>query len=73
LLGEVATDIQGHTTSSLLYSLAFLYQTKGPIRDAIVAITGRSDCFVYGISDRKVGGLDLQKPDGNLAPCSRRR
>jgi phosphatidylserine/phosphatidylglycerophosphate/cardiolipin synthase-like enzyme len=24
--------------------------------------------FVYGISDRKVGGLDLQKPDGNVSP-----
>lgn len=24
--------------------------------------------FVYGISDRKVGGLELQKPDGNVAP-----
>jgi thioredoxin reductase len=23
---------------------------------------------VYGISDRKVGGLDLQKPDGNVSP-----
>ena len=24
--------------------------------------------FVYGISDKKVGGLDLQKPNGNVAP-----
>src|SRR5207249_2137718 len=25
--------------------------------------------FVYGISDKKVGGgLDLQKPDGNISP-----
>ena len=23
---------------------------------------------MYGISDRKVGGLDVQKPDGNVAP-----
>ncbi|HVP60101.1 MAG TPA: phospholipase D-like domain-containing protein [Myxococcaceae bacterium] len=68
LLGEVAADIRGHTTSSLLYSLAFLYQTEGPIKDAITAITGRNDRFVYGISDREVGGLDLQKPDGNVAP-----
>ena len=27
-----------------------------------------SAIFVYGISDRKVGGLDLQKPDGNVSP-----
>jgi phosphatidylserine/phosphatidylglycerophosphate/cardiolipin synthase-like enzyme len=30
-------------------------------------VTNNRDLFVYGISDRKVGGLDLQKPDGNLA------
>ena len=24
--------------------------------------------FVYGISDRKVGGLEVQTPDGNVAP-----
>ena len=68
LLGKVAADIQGGTTSSLLYSLAFLYQTPGVIQSAIKSVTGRNDRFVYGISDRKVGGLDLQKPDGNLAP-----
>jgi phosphatidylserine/phosphatidylglycerophosphate/cardiolipin synthase-like enzyme len=66
-LEEVADDIAG-TTSSLLYSLAFLYQTPGVIKDAIVAVTKKADLFVYGISDRKVGGIDLQKPDGNLAP-----
>ncbi len=68
LLGEVATDIRDHTTSSLLYSLAFLYQTEGAIKDGITTITGRNDRFVYGISDRHVGGLDLLKPDGNVAP-----
>ena len=26
------------------------------------------EIFVYGISDRKVGGLDVQTPDGNVAP-----
>jgi len=67
LLKTVADDIGQHTTSSLLYSLAFLYQTKGVIRDAIVAITGRNDRFVYGMSEHKVSGLDVQKPDGNVA------
>ncbi len=37
------------------------------IRDAIVAITGRNDRFVYGMSEHKVSGLDVQKPDGNVA------
>jgi phosphatidylserine/phosphatidylglycerophosphate/cardiolipin synthase-like enzyme len=52
----------------LLYSLAFLYQTTGPIRTAIETVTADNSKFVYGISDRKVGGLDLQKPGGNVAP-----
>jgi phosphatidylserine/phosphatidylglycerophosphate/cardiolipin synthase-like enzyme len=64
----VAADIET-TKSSLFYSLAFLYQTPGVVRDAIEKITKNDQRFVYGISDRKVGGgLDLLKPDGNRAP-----
>lgn len=68
LLGTIAADVQNGTRSSLLYSLAFLYQTPGVMLDAIKAVTASPDIFVYGISDRHVGGLALQKPDGNLAP-----
>jgi hypothetical protein len=68
LLNTVADDIGTNTASSLFYSLAFLYQTPGPIRDAITNVTSNAGIFVYGISDRKVGGLDLQKPNGNVAP-----
>jgi hypothetical protein len=68
LLGDVASDMETGTTSSLFYSLAFLYQTEGPIKDAITKLTDDSSLFVYGISDRKIGGLDLHKPDGNVAP-----
>jgi phosphatidylserine/phosphatidylglycerophosphate/cardiolipin synthase-like enzyme len=67
LLQKIADDIDS-AKSSVLYSLAFLYQTTGPIRDAIKEVTEDDDIFVYGISDRKVGGLDLQKPDGNVSP-----
>jgi phosphatidylserine/phosphatidylglycerophosphate/cardiolipin synthase-like enzyme len=67
MLAKVAADI-GKTTSNLLYSLAFLYQTPGPILDAIKRVTDDEKIFVYGISDRKVGGLDVQKPDGNVVP-----
>jgi len=68
LLASVAADIET-TKSSLFYSLAFLYQTPGVVRDAIEKITSNDQRFVYGISDRKVGGgLDLLKPDGNWAP-----
>ncbi len=67
-LAQIATDVGSKTTSSLFYSLAFLYQTPGPILEAIRKVTARDEIFVYGMSDRKVGGLDLQKPDGNVAP-----
>ena len=68
LLAEIADDIGNHTTSSLFYSLAFLHQTSGPIRGEIKKVTEDDRIFVYGASDRTVGGLDLQKPDGNVAP-----
>ena len=67
-LVKIAKDIGNHTTSSLLFSLAFLYQTPGPILDSIKKLSARDDLFVRGISDRKVGGFDFLKPDGNLAP-----
>ncbi len=63
-LAGIASDITG-TSSSLLYSLAFLYQEPGPILDAIKNVTANNTLFVYGLSDKTVGGLDLQRPDGN--------
>jgi hypothetical protein len=68
LLQTIGDDIEDNTSSCLFFSLAFLYQTTGPIRDAIKKVANDSALFVYGISDRKVGGLDLTKPDGNVAP-----
>jgi phosphatidylserine/phosphatidylglycerophosphate/cardiolipin synthase-like enzyme len=67
-LKDVADDISSNTTSSLLYSLAFLYQTPGVIQDAIKKVMNDPNLFVYGISDRKVGGLDLQTPGESPAP-----
>jgi hypothetical protein len=67
-LDGIAADIKTNTTSSLLYSLAFLYETPGVVRDAIKAVTADKNIFVYGISDKKVGGLDVQDPSGNVAP-----
>lgn len=69
LLAKVADDISNNTTSSLFFSLAFLYQTPGKIRDAIIKISADDTKFVYGMSDKQVpgldeaGGLDLKKPD----------
>jgi phosphatidylserine/phosphatidylglycerophosphate/cardiolipin synthase-like enzyme len=68
LLKSIADDIGENTTSSLFYSLAFLYQTPGVIKDAIKKVSKDKKIFVYGISDRKVGGIDLQKPNGNISP-----
>jgi hypothetical protein len=67
-LDGIADDIKNNTTSSLLYSLAFLYETRGVVRDAITAVTANKNIFVYGISDKHVGGLDVQDPSGNVAP-----
>jgi hypothetical protein len=69
LLKSIADDLADHTTSSLFYSLAFLFQTPGLIRNAIEKVSKTDGIFVYGISDKEVGGgLDLQKPDGNVSP-----
>lgn len=68
LLKAVADDVAGKTTSCLFYSLAFLYQTPGVMQDAIKKVSKDAKLFVYGVSDRKVGGIDLQKPDGNVSP-----
>ena len=68
LLDTIARDIGENTHSSLFFSLAFLYQTPGPVLASIQEVSKRDDVFVYGISDRKVGGFDFLKPDGNVAP-----
>ncbi|HNB35429.1 MAG TPA: phospholipase D-like domain-containing protein [Anaerolineales bacterium] len=70
VLKSVADDIRDKTKASLFYSLAFLYQTPGLMLEAIKKVTENDNIFVYGISDKKVGGLDLQKPNGNVAPVA---
>jgi phosphatidylserine/phosphatidylglycerophosphate/cardiolipin synthase-like enzyme len=70
VLKTIAEDIETNTQSDLFYSLAFLYQTPGSIKDAIAKITKNKKYFIYGISDKKVGGLELQKPNGNIAPVN---
>jgi phosphatidylserine/phosphatidylglycerophosphate/cardiolipin synthase-like enzyme len=70
LLATIGDDVGEHTTSSLFYSLAFLAQTKGPLRQAIKKVTEDAGIFVFGMADKKVGGFDLRTPDGNVAPVS---
>jgi hypothetical protein len=69
MLKTIADDIKT-ATSSVLYSLAFLYQTTGVLRDAIETVTNRADVLVYGISDRPVGGLHVLDPHGNPVPVA---
>lgn len=66
ILGTIASDIAKNTKSNLFFSLAFLYQTPGAIRSAIAKHQQDDKIFSYGISDRKVGGLDLKKPGGKV-------
>jgi phosphatidylserine/phosphatidylglycerophosphate/cardiolipin synthase-like enzyme len=68
-LAGIATDIDT-TESSLLYSLAFLSQTPGRVRDAIQRATAEGAIFVYGVSDKGDGGIEVHKPDGNVLPAS---
>jgi hypothetical protein len=68
LLGKVAFDIRRRTTSSLLYSLAFLAQTTGSIPESIAKVSKNAKIFVYGIADKRVGGFELRDPKGNVSP-----
>ncbi len=67
LLETIGRDL-GTATSSVFYSLAFLAITPGVIKEALKSISKKPGIFVYGISDKKVGGIDLQMPNGNIAP-----
>ena len=67
VLQTVADDIL-RAKSSVFYSLAFLNQTGGAVTDAIKAITGKDAIFVSGIADKRVGGLNVQLPNGKVAP-----
>jgi len=67
VLQSVADDILS-AKSSVFYSLAFLNQTGGAVTDAIKEVTRKEGIFVYGISDKRTGGLDVHLPDGKVAP-----
>lgn len=64
MLQGIADDT-GTATSSLFFSLAFLFQTPGPLLDSIKKVTDSDSVFVFGISDKGVDGLELKKPNGN--------
>ena len=66
VLDTLAAYLSLHTKSSVLFALAFIYESTGSLRDAITALADRPKVFVYGMSDKRVGGLDLKKADGHM-------
>jgi phosphatidylserine/phosphatidylglycerophosphate/cardiolipin synthase-like enzyme len=70
VLQTIADDIGQNTKSSLFFSLAFLYETPGPLLDAIKKLQQDDQIFSYGISDKTVPGLDVARPDGKVIVVS---
>jgi phosphatidylserine/phosphatidylglycerophosphate/cardiolipin synthase-like enzyme len=61
-LDPIARAIEEAETS-VLYSIVFLNQLSGAVRDALDELMDRS-LFSYGVAQR-VGGLTVNKPDGS--------
>lgn len=66
VLDTLAAYLTQQTKSSVLFALAFIYESEGSLRDAITTLQDKPDVFVYGMSDKRVGGLDLKKADGHM-------
>lgn len=64
VLQSIADDVADNTTSSLFFSLAFLYQTDGAMQDAFRKIQKDDKIFSYGISDHGVKGFDGLDTEG---------
>ncbi len=63
VLTSIADDIKT-TKRSLFYSLAFLYQTPGPVVKAIDKLQKDDNIFSFGVSDHDVAVLRLTNPSG---------
>ena len=63
VLKSIADDIRT-TKSSLFYSLAFLYQTPGPVVKALEKLQQDDKIFSFGVSDHDVAVLRLTNPSG---------
>ena len=67
LLATIADDIENRTASCLFYSLAFLFQTPGPILNSIKAVTARDDVVRLrhlGQEGRRVGAAETRRKSG---------
>ncbi len=68
VLDDIAKDIRENAKLSVFYSLAFLYQTDGALRETLTDLTEAGDLFIYGVSDNEVKGIDVQRPGADPAP-----
>jgi phosphatidylserine/phosphatidylglycerophosphate/cardiolipin synthase-like enzyme len=68
VLDSIAQDIRTNAKSSVFYSLAFLYESGGALRETIKDLTESGQLFIYGVSDKAVGGIDVQAPGADPAP-----
>jgi hypothetical protein len=66
-LDPIAAAIE-EAESSVLYSVVFLNQITGNVRDALEELVDRS-LFSYGVAQR-VSGLSIKKPDGSTGLLS---
>ncbi|MFL9898019.1 phospholipase D-like domain-containing protein [Paraburkholderia fungorum] len=66
VLDTLAAYVSKYTKSNVLFALAFLYESSGSLRDAITNLEARSEIFVYGMSDRRLGGLDMKLANGHM-------
>ncbi|TMH06170.1 MAG: hypothetical protein E6H67_06895, partial [Betaproteobacteria bacterium] len=64
-LQRVAQAID-NAQASVLFAIAFLYNSTGLVRNAVDAAVQKPAMFTYGISDKK-GNLTLSKPSGRRA------
>jgi len=68
----VSGNSEGSITAEAAVLSAFLSSygilRYGAVTDAIKEITKKEGIFVYGISDKQTGGLDVQLPNGKVAP-----
>jgi hypothetical protein len=62
VLQKIADDVET-AQSTVFFSLAFLYQTPGAMRDAFRKITQDDNIFLFGISDNRSEGAQEERKE----------
>lgn len=66
VLDTLGAYVSKYTKSNVLFALAFLWEASGSLRKAITDRQERDDVFVYGMSDKRLGGLDMKLANGHM-------